>query len=78
MPRLRRAVHAVQHSRRPLLAHCLLGLDRAGLLALAILTASGDTPAQALTRYAERGVRLPDGQAMDLLTRYTRTLKERR
>ncbi|MFG2697209.1 tyrosine-protein phosphatase [Kitasatospora sp. NPDC048407] len=78
LPRLHQAVHTVQHSPHPVLAHCLLGLDRAGLLALAVLIARGDTPDQALARYTDRGVRLPDGQAMNLLTRYAHTLTERR
>lgn len=67
---LRAAVDLIAVAHPPIVAHCALGLDRAGIVALAVLIASGLTPRQARHRYHARGVRHPDDQAMKVLARF--------
>jgi hypothetical protein len=78
LPRLHQAVHLALACPGPVLAHCALGLDRCGLLALAVHVYRGASLAGALSHYRARGVRLPEAQAMNLLSHYYRTLREPR
>lgn len=57
-------------SREQTLVHCTLGLDRTGVVALALLLRSSPSLSDALHRYRPRGVRLPRQDALDVLTRY--------
>ncbi|MFE7974558.1 tyrosine-protein phosphatase [Streptomyces shenzhenensis] len=57
-------------SREQTLVHCTLGLDRTGVVALALLLKRVPTLGDALHRYRARGVRLPRRDALDVLTRY--------
>ncbi|MFE5868793.1 tyrosine-protein phosphatase [Streptomyces roseifaciens] len=68
--RLRTVVEAVCRSGKPVVVHCALGLDRAGIVALALLLSSGLPLPQALQRYRMRGVRLPDNEAMCVLRQF--------
>ncbi|MFJ3234650.1 tyrosine-protein phosphatase [Streptomyces sp. NPDC086787] len=57
-------------ARERTLVHCTLGLDRTGVVALALLLGRTGTLDEALRRYRARGVRLPRQDAMDVLTSY--------
>ncbi|MGW1892192.1 tyrosine-protein phosphatase [Streptomyces sp. NPDC002004] len=57
-------------ARERTLVHCTLGLDRTGVVALALLLGRTGTLDEALRRYRARGVRLPREDAMDVLTSY--------
>ncbi|MGW3957414.1 protein-tyrosine phosphatase family protein [Streptomyces sp. NPDC004752] len=52
------------------LVHCTLGLDRTGVVALALLMRRVRTLDEAFERYRARGVRLPRQDALDVLIRY--------
>ncbi|NJQ01083.1 hypothetical protein [Streptomyces zingiberis] len=52
------------------LIHCTLGLDRTGVVALALLLRHFRTLDEAFARYQARGVRLPRHDALNVLTRY--------
>jgi hypothetical protein len=69
---LRSGVDAVRAAVHPVVSHCALGLDRAGLLALAVLISSGLTLTRSLELYRTRGVRLPDAEAMAVLHVFAR------
>ncbi|MFJ8675165.1 tyrosine-protein phosphatase [Streptomyces sp. NPDC093589] len=57
-------------TREQTVVHCTLGLDRTGVVALALLLRDASGLGDALRRYQARGVRLPREDAMDVLTRY--------
>ncbi|WP_406841532.1 tyrosine-protein phosphatase (plasmid) [Streptomyces sp. AHU1] len=61
---------SVLAARERTLVHCTLGLDRTGVVALALLLRHTGTLNEALRRYRARGVRLPRQDAMDVLTSY--------
>lgn len=75
---LQTAVELVAALRAPLVVHCALGLDRAGMVALAVLVSSGLLLPQALDHYRSRGVRLPEDGAMAVLTQFAHNQAERR
>jgi len=76
--RLHTTVELVAALPKPLVAHCALGLDRAGMVALAVLVNSGLPLSQALDRYRCRGVRLPEDAAMAVLTQFAHPQAEGR
>ncbi|MGW2376306.1 MULTISPECIES: tyrosine-protein phosphatase [Kitasatospora] len=55
---------------RQLILHCTLGLDRTGVVALALLVRQGLTVDQAVAAYRTRRVRLPALDALDVFLSY--------